>query len=322
MTNFTRLRRGVLAGVLMLAACAVHAQDWPSKPIKFVLPFPAGSATDLIARIVGREMSETLNQAVVVENRPGAGGAIAAEFVARSAPDGYTVLVASNTQYAANVSLFKKLPYDPTKDFAPVVRLSTQPTALLVRPAFPAKDLAEFIAYARANPKKLSAGYGASSAQVAVARLRTLAGLDVLDVPYKGIPLAVADVISGTVDFTFGDLGAAIAQTSGGKLRAIAVTSASRSPLTPDWPAVAEMFPGYEVVGWHAMTVPAGTRKDIIQKLHDAALKALANPRVVDSLAKLGVTPAPLGPDELGTFIRSEVAKWSELVKEAGITPE
>ena len=308
---------------LLLGVVPVHAQDWPMRqPIKIVLPFPAGSATDLIARLVGKEVGETLNQSVIVENRPGAGGAIAAEFVARSAPDGYTVFVASNTQYAANVSLFKKLSYNPMKDFTPVARLSTQPTALLVRQGFPANSLAEFISHVRANPKKLSAGYGASSSQVAIARLRALAGLDVLEVPYKGIPLAVADVIGGTVDFTFGDLGAAIAQTSGGKLRAIAVTSAVRSPLVPDWPAVAEMFPGYEVVGWHAMTAPAGTPREIVQKLHDASIKALAKPNVIDSLAKLGVTPAPLGPAELGQFIQTEIARWADMVKEAGITPE
>lgn len=323
MQNWTR--RFLACGLVLATALAgtlAQAQDYPNKPIRFVLPFPPGSATDLIARLVGKEMSETLGQPVVVENRPGAGGAIAAEFVARSAPDGYTVFVASNTQYAANPSLFKKLAYDPTKDFLPVTRLSTQPTALLVRPAFPAKDLAEFIAYARANPKKLSAGYGASSSQVAVAQLQSLAKLDVLGVPYKGIPLAVADVLAGTVDFTFGDLGAAIAQVNGGKLRAIAVTSVQRSPLTPDWPAVAEMFPGYEVVGWHAMTVPVGTPRPVIDKLNDAAQKALAKPSTVEALAKLGVTPAPMGPDELGPYIKSEVARWGEMVKQAGIQPE
>jgi tripartite-type tricarboxylate transporter receptor subunit TctC len=311
-----------LVSVLLGGAATAQTTAWPTRTIRFILPFPAGSATDLIARVVGKEVADTLGQPVVIENRPGAGGAIAAEFVARSTPDGYTVLVASNTQYAANVSLYKKLSYNPVKDFAPVARLSTQPTALLVRPGFPANNLAEFIAYVRANPKKLAAGYGASSSQVAIARMRTLAGLDVLEVPYKGIPLAVADVLGGTVDFTFGDLGAAIAQTSGGKLRAIAVTSAVRSPLVPDWPAVAEMFPGYEVVGWHAVTAPAGTPKEIVQKLHDACVKALQKPNVIEALSKLGVTAAPLGPEELGAFIQTEVVRWSELVKEAGITPE
>ena len=311
---------------LVIAACLVwataHAQPYPSRPIKIILPFPPGSATDSIARVVSKDMAETLGQAIVVENKPGAGGAIAAEFVAKSPPDGYTVMVASNTQLAANPSLYKQLSYNPVKDFAPVARFSTQPTALLVRKEFPAKTLAEFVSYAKANPKKLSAGYGASSSQIATARLRTLSGIDVLDVPYKGIPAAVIDTISGTVDFTFGDLGSAIAQVQGGKLKALAVTSLTRSPLTPDWPAAAETYPGFEVIGWHAMVAPVGTPRDIRVKLADASAKALAKPEVVQALAALGVSTAPMGPDELGAFIPAEVKRWSELIKEAGITPE
>jgi tripartite-type tricarboxylate transporter receptor subunit TctC len=309
-------------GVLAFTGADVRAQDWPARPIRIVVPFPAGSATDLIARLVGKDMSETLNQAVVIENKPGAGGAIGADQVAHSAPDGYALLLASNTQYAANVSLYKKLSYDPAKDFAPVARLSTQPTALLVRPDFPARTLAEFVSYAKARPGKLSGGYGSASAQVAVARLEKLAGLDVLEVPYKGIPLAVADVIGGTIDFTFGDMGSALAQTEGGKMRALVVTSAARSPLRPDWPAAAETYKGFEVVGWHALAAPAGTPPAIVQKLQDAALKAVAKPQVIESLAKLGVDPAPLPAAQLGSFITSEIARWADMIKEAGIPAE
>ncbi len=229
----------LLGATLCVVAAAMpgiesaHAQAYPNKSIRIILPFPPGSATDSIARLVGKDISETLGQPVVVENKPGAGGAIAAEYVAKSAPDGYTLMVASNTQLAANPSLYKVLSYNPVTDFTPVARFSTQPTALLVRKDFPAKNLAEFVAYAKATPKKLNGGYGASSSQIATARLRTLSGIEVLDVPYKGIPLAVVDTISGTVDFTFGDLGAAIAQVKGDKLKALAVTSLVRSPLTP-----------------------------------------------------------------------------------------
>jgi tripartite-type tricarboxylate transporter receptor subunit TctC len=319
-------REGIVTALavvaLALGAGPAQAQEWPAKPIKFVLPFPPGSATDLIARLVGKDVGETLGQAVVIENKPGAGGAIAAEYAARSAPDGYTFLVASNTQYAANPSLYRKLSYDPVKDLAPVARLSSQPTALLVRPDFPAKTLAEFVAYVKARPGKLSAGYGASSAQVALARMKKLAGLDVLEVPYKGIPLAVADVIGGTVDFTFGDMGAALAQVDGGKLRAIVVTSAQRSPLKPEWPAMAETYPGYEVVGWHAITAPVGTPPAAIQKLQDAALKALTKPQVVEALAKLGVDVAPMPAAQLGPYIAAEVKRWGEMIKEAGIPAE
>jgi tripartite-type tricarboxylate transporter receptor subunit TctC len=321
LSSLSRITLVLIAGSL-LCVVPVHAQIYPSKSIKIIVPFPAGSGSDSVARIVGKDVAESLGQAVVIENKPGAGGTIAAEFVAKSPPDGYTLMVGSNTQYAANVSLYKKLSYNPVTDFAPVARLSMQANALLVRKDFPAKTLAEFVSYAKANPKKLSGGHGASSAQVAIARLRTLAGFEVLEVPYKGIPLAVIDVIGGTVDFTFGDLGAAIAQVKGGRLNVLAVTSATRNPLTPDWPAIAETYPGYDVVGWHAMVAPAGTPKEIRQKLYDACAKALANQKVVDALAGLGITPALMGSDELGQFIPSEVKRWSELIKEAGIDPE
>jgi len=307
---------------LWFVAIVAQAQPYPAKTIRFILPFPSGSATDSIARVVGKDMAETLGQPVVVDNKPGAGGAIAAEFVAKSPPDGYTLLVGSNTQLAANPSLYKVLPYNPATDFAPVARLSTQPNALLVRKDFPAKTLGEFVAYAKANPKKLSGGYGSASAQVAIARLRNAAGIEVLEVPYKGIPQAVVDTISGTVDFTFGDLGSAIAQVKGGKMNALGVSSATRNSLTPDWPAIAETYPGYDIIGWHAIVAPPGTPRDVRMKLYDAAAKALAKKEVTESLAQLGVTPAPLNPEELAAYIPVEVRHWADLIKEAGITPE
>jgi len=313
--------------LLALAAAALfalhaQAQPYPSKPIRFILPFPTGSATDQISRIVGKEMSETLGQPIVVENKPGAGGAIAAEFVAKSPPDGYILFVGSNTQLAANPGLFKTLSYDPVKDFAPVVRMTTQPSAFLVRPDFPAKNIAEFVAYAKANPKKLSGGYGASSAQVAIAQLESRGGFEVLGVPYKGIPLAVVDTIGGTVDFTVGDMGAALAQVKGGKLKSLGVTSEKRNPLAPDWPTVSETYPGFDVIGWHTIVAPANTPRDIRNKLYDAAAKALAKKEVIDALATMGVTPGVMNPDELGTFIPAEVKRWGEMIKQAGIKPE
>ena len=310
-----------LAAAMLLAA-QVHAQTYPSKPIRFILPFPTGSATDQIARVVGKDMAETLGQPIVVENKPGAGGAIAAEFVAKSPPDGYTLFVGSNTQLAANPGLYKTLSYNPVTDFSPVVRMTTQPSAFLVKPDFPAKNIAEFVAIAKSSPKKLSAGYGASSAQVAIARLEKLAGFQALGVPYKGIPLAVVDTIGGTVDFTVGDMGSAIAQVKGGKLKSLGVTSEKRNPLVPDWPTVSETYPGFDVIGWHAIVAPASTPRDIRAKLYDAAAKALAKKEVIDALAAMGVTPGVMNPDELGTFIPAEVKRWGEMIKEAGIQPE
>ena len=313
--------------LLALAAAALftlhaQAQPYPSKPIRFILPFPSGSATDQIARIVGRDMAETLGQPVVVENKPGAGGAIAAEFVAKSPPDGYTLFIGSNTQMAANPSLFKSLSYNPVTDFAPVLRMTTQPSAFLVRPDFPAKNIAEFVAYAKANPKKLSGGYGASSAQVAIAQLESRGGFEVLPVPYKGIPLAVVDVIGGSVDFTVGDMGSAIAQVKGGKLRSLGVTSEKRNPLVPDWPTVSETYPGFDVIGWHTIVAPANTPRDIRNKLYEAGAKALAKKEVIDALAGMGVTPGVMNPDELGAYIPAEVKRWAEMIKQAGIKPE
>jgi len=200
--------------------------------------------------------------------------------------------------------------------------MTTQPSAFLVRPDFPAKNIAEFVAYGKANPKKLSGGYGASSAQVAIAQLERLGGFEVLAVPYKGIPLAVVDAIGGTVDFTVGDMGAALAQVKGGKLKSLGVTSEKRNPLAPDWPTVAETYPGFDVIGWHTIVAPANTPRDIRNKLYEAAAKALAKKETIDALAGLGVTPGVMNPDELAAFIPVEVKRWGEMIKQAGIAPE
>lgn len=310
----------VLVSLAWAGACA--AQGWPTRPVRILVPFPAGSATDVLARIMARDYQDSLGQPVLVENRPGAGGNIASEALARSAPDGYTLMIGTNTQYAANVGLYRKLPYDPLKDFAPVARLGVNALVLLVRPDFPARTLAEFVTHAKARPGKLTAGFGSSSSQVSVAMLRTMGGLDVLDVPYKGIPLAVNDLMSGVVDFTFADTGNALSQVRGGTLRALAVTSEKRTPLAPDWPAIAELLPGYEVTAWFALAAPAGTPRDIVQRLHEVSARALAKPEVRDRLAAMGTTPAPLGPEELAVFMRAEVAHWARLLAAAGIKPE
>src|SRR5215510_13852895 len=230
---------------------AAHAQTYPARPVKLVVPLPAGSATDQVARLVGQQLQEALKQPFVVENKPGAQGAIAAAEVARAAPDGYTLLQTTNTPQAANVSLFKKLSYDPVRDFAPVARLATTSFMLMVKPEYPAKDLKAFLAYSRS--KNQSAGYGSSGSQVSLALLKSMGKLDVLDVPYKGIPQAVTDTLGGTIAFTFVDLGNALAQAKGGKLRGLAVTSARRTPLAPDLPALAEELPGYELIAWFAL---------------------------------------------------------------------
>ena len=309
-----------LASALFLS-CA-HAQNYPSRPVKLVVPFPAGSATDQIARVVGHELQSALGQPFVVENKAGAQGGIAAAEVAKAAPDGYTLMVTTNTPQAANVSLFKKLAYDPVKDFAPIARLGTISFMLMVRADFPAKNLKEFLGHARANPGKLSAGYGSAGSQVSQAMLRQMGRIDFVDVPYKGLPQAITDVLGGTIHFTFADLANALAQQKGGKLHGIAVTSAKRTKLAPDVPAIAEELPGYELIAWFALVAPAGTPPAIVSQLHGRVEAALARPEVASRFSVLGTDVAPMNPRELAGFIDSEIAKWARMVKAAGIEPQ
>jgi tripartite-type tricarboxylate transporter receptor subunit TctC len=308
--------------LLAFAFSAVNAQTYPSKPIKLIVPFPAGSATDHIARLTGTELQAALGQPVVVENKAGEQGGIAAAEVARAAPDGYTLMMTTNTPQAANVSLFKKLNYDPVKDFVPVARLGTTSFMLMTRPDFPAKDLKEFLAQVRKQPGKLSAGYGSAGSQVSLAMLKAMGKLDVVEVPYKGIPQAITDTMGGSLAFTFVDLGNALAQAKGGKLRGLAVTSAKRTPLAPDMPAIAEELKGYELIAWFALMAPAKTPAEVVQKVHDAAVKSLTKAEVKEKYGVIGIDPAPMNPAELGRFIQSEIAAWAKLVKLANIQPE
>jgi tripartite-type tricarboxylate transporter receptor subunit TctC len=306
--------------VLFLFAAAAHAQTYPSKPIKLLVPFPAGSATDHIARLTGSQLQEALGQPVIVENKPGAQGGIAAAEVAKAAPDGYTLMMTTNTPQAANVSLFKKLNYDPVKDFAPIARLGTTSFMLMVKPEFSARNLKEFLSYAK--DKNLSAGYGSAGSQVSLSMLKSMGKLDVVEVPYKGIPQAITDTMGGSLAFTFVDLGNALGQAKGGKLRGLGVTSAKRTPLAPDLPAIAEELKGYELIAWFALMAPAKTPNEIVQKVHDVAVKGLARAEIKEKYATLGIDPAPLSPRELAKFIDSEIAHWAKLVKLAGIQPE
>ena len=277
--------------LLLVALCIsnVNAQTYPAKAIKLVVPFPAGSATDHIARLTGAELQQALGQPVVVENKAGAQGGIAAAEVARAAPDGYTLMMTTNTPQAAAVSLFKKLNYDPVKDFSPVVRLGTTSFMLMVKPDYPAKNFKEFHRLTRKRNRNLSAGYGSAGSQVSLVMLKTMGKLDVVEVPYKGIPQAITDTLGGQLAFTFVDLGNALAQAKGGKLRGLAVTSAKRTPLAPDMPAVAEELPGYELIAWFALMAPAKTPADVVQKVHDAAVKSLAKPEVKEKFAAIGI---------------------------------
>ena len=306
----------------LLVSFQVHAQSYPSKPVKLIVPFPAGSATDQIARLAGQQLQEALGQPFVVENKAGAQGAIAATEVAKAAPDGYTLMVTTNTPHAANVSLFKSLPYDPVKDFTAITRYGTTAFMLMVRADFPAKNFKEFLSQARAQPGKLSAGYGSSGSQVSVAMLKQLGKLDIVEVPYKGIPQTVTDTMGGSLQLTFVDFANALAQAKGGKLRGLAVTSGKRSSLAADLPAIAEELPGYEIIAWFGLVAPAGLPAPVVQRLHEANIKSLATAEMKQKYAGIGADIAPMNPAEFGKFIQAEVAHWAKLVKLAGIQPE
>ena len=312
---------GLALGFLLAASTAL-AQGFPNRPIRLVVPFPAGSATDLAARVVGQNLSTALGQPFVVDNKPGAGGSIAAMEVIRAAPDGYTLLFSSNSAISSNVALLKKIPYDPNKDFSPVAGIGETVLVLMVKASAPQKNIQELVAYAKQHPGKATAGYGSSSSQVSIAVLNKLGGLDTLLVPYKGIPLAVNDVLGGTLDFTFVDAGNAMAQAKGGAMRGLGVTSTKRSALAPEWPAIAEVLPGFDITAWFAIVGPAGMAKEVVDKLNAATTSALAQPELKARLANIGITPMPMAPEPLKGFIATEITKWVRLVKDANIQPE
>jgi len=311
-----------MIAALLCAASLAWAQSYPSHTIKVVVPYGPGSSPDSVGRIVAREMQEALGQPVIVSNVAGALANVGTAEVARAAPDGYTILLTTNTPHAANVALFKSLPFDPVKDFAPIVRLITTSMVLLVRSDFPASTLGEFISYAKTKPGGLTAGYGSAATIVSIAKLRTAAGFKTLDVAYKGVPLAITDVLGGQVDFTLGDFAVAMPQIRGGKMKGLAVTSPQRTPLAPELPAIAETFPGYETRIWYGLVAPAHTPQPVVAKLHDVVSASLAKPEVKAKLGGLGLEPAPLAPAEFGAFIREEIAKWTREIRDAGIEPQ
>ena len=322
MKRSTFLKACGLALGLAMTAHGAMAQGFPNKPIRMIVPFPAGAATDLAARVIGQQLGTTLGQPVVVDNKPGAGGSIAAMEVIRSAPDGYTLLFSSNSAISSNVALLKKIPYDPNKDFTPIAGTGETALVLLVKSGFPVKNLKELMAYVKQHRGKVTAGYGSSSSQVSIAMLNKLGGLDTLPVPYKGIPLAINDVLGGTLDYTFADIGNAMAQVKGGNMRALGVTSTQRTALAPDVPAIAEVLPGFDITAWFAIVGPAGIPKDVVDKLNAATTQALKTRDMKDKLAQIGLAPMPMPPEQLRTFIGSEIVKWTRLVKEADIQPE
>jgi tripartite-type tricarboxylate transporter receptor subunit TctC len=319
------MRRSIvlaLALALMLSGQA-HAQTaWPVKPLRLIVGFAAGGSTDVTARIIAQALSERLGQPVVVENRGGAGGNIGADAVAKADPDGYTLLMATSSTFAANPNLYKSLPFDVQKDFAPITVTAFIPNLLVVNPSVPANNVADFIAYLKANPDKLnfaSAGNGTSQ-HLSGELFNSLAGVRMTHVAYRGGAPAVSDLLGGQVQVIFAPLVEVIQQVRGEKLKALGITTAKRSPLLPEVPTIKESLPGYEVALWNGLLAPAKTPPDIIDRINRATIEALRSPEVKAKLAEQGSEPVGNTPAEFKAFIESELVKWRRLVEISGAT--
>jgi tripartite-type tricarboxylate transporter receptor subunit TctC len=317
-----KLSRGLFALFIALASSVTLAQSYPSHPIKLVVPFAPGSATDSAARLVAQALGDRLKQSVVVDNRAGASGIIAAELVAKSPADGYTLFMTTNTTHSANPSMFKTLPYDPIKDFVPVILVGELPFVLVVNNDLPVKTVNELIAYAKANPGKLSFPYASSTSQVSSETLRVMTGIQAVAIPYKSSPQATTDLMAGRTQFFITDLATSLPHIRAGKVRAIALTP-RRSPLLPGIPAMDESLPGFDLISWNGILAPASTSPDIVGKLNAELKIVLAQPELREKLEALGFSVTGTStPTQFSDFLKLEIAKWAKWVREAGIQPE
>ena len=310
---------------VLLAPGFAAAQDYPAKPIRIVIPYPPGGASDLTARLLGQKMAEAWGQQVIPDNRPGANGIVALEHVAKSAPDGYTLLLANLGPNAINPAVYAKLPYDPVKDFSTITLTTLVPQVLVASPALEAKSIAELVALARANPGKINYGTGGngSANHLAVELMASIAGVKFTAVPYKGDAPAMADAISGQVSMTLPTVLAATPHIKSGKLRPLAVTTKTRVSSLPDVPTMQEAgIPGYESVSWGGLMAPAGTPPAIINKLHAEFARILKLPDVAERMEALGSTIVGSGPAEFSAFLQAEIRKWDAVAKKAGIRLE
>lgn len=306
----------------MCAAQAALGQGYPSRPIHVVVGFPPGGGNDIIARMVGAKMQESWGQPVVIDNKPGANSIIASEFVAKSAPDGYTLLVNATGGMSVNPVLYAKLPYDSLKDFVPISMVGSFPLVLVVNPSVPAKSVDELVAYAKANPGKLNYSSGSTAFQVATEMFKQMTGTDVRHIPYKGSAASITAVIAGDVQMTIVDTPPLVPQLKSGRVRALAVTTAKRAAALPELPAIAETVPGYEMALWIGMFTPAGTPQEIAAKLTAEVRRIVGLPDIRDKLAGMGVEPLGNTSEETAEWIRREIARYGPVVKTAGIKAE
>ncbi len=316
-----RVIGAIIAALAALAAGSACATDYPTKPVHWVVPYPPAGTTDILARLIGQYLSEHLGETFIVENKPGGGNNIGTEYVARAAHDGYTLLLL-NPANGINQTLYKNLKFDLLRDIAPVAGIVRVPNIMEVNPNFPAKTVAEFVTYAKDHPGKVnmaSSGIG-TSVHMSGELFMAMTGIKMAHVPYRGAGPALTDLMAGTVDVIFDNLPSSIGHIQGGKLRAVAVTTATRSPALPDVPTVAETVPGYEASAWFGIGVPHGTPADVIEKLNKTVNEALKDPKMVARLAELGGVPMPGTPADFGKVMAEEVAKWKKVVEFAGVT--
>src|SRR5215813_2239589 len=316
---------GIGGGLMMLASPAGAQTAYPSRNIKMIVPYPPGGTTDLLGRLIADQLKTGLNAVVVVENKPGAGTTLGAEQVARSEPDGHTLLIATSTTLAINKTLYKKLPYDPVKDFAAISLIAGVPFALIINPTLPPKNLAEFIAYAKANPGLAYGSAGNGSPQhLGAEMLKSAAGIDIRHVPYRGSIPAMLDVIAGHIPFMVVDLQPALQQIKEGKVRVLGVTTPKRVAVAPDIPTIAEGgLQGYELVAWQGVVAAAGTPKPIIDALAAQIAKLLSDPATQEKLTAISLEPLPPStPDSFAAYVRAEVDRWAPIVKASGAEAE
>ncbi len=324
----TRLLRVVLGLAVALGfvvdVARAQTTTYPNRPIKMIVGFGAGGGTDIVARIMAQKMAENIGQSIAVENRTGASGMIAAEDVAKSPPDGYTLMMGSQTTYAVAPHLYRKVTVDPAKDFAGVALTGASPLVLVVNPAFAARSVADVIAMAKANPGKINFGTGGvgTTPHMTAELFQFTTGIKMVHVAYRGEAPAINDLLGGQIPLMFANLSAVMGNIKGGTLRAIAVTSAKRSPSAPDIPTVAETIPGFAAETWFGIVAPAGTPHDILSKLNVAARQALGDQDTKKRLADLGMTNGGSSPEELDAYIKTEIAKWSKVITEANIQPQ
>jgi tripartite-type tricarboxylate transporter receptor subunit TctC len=313
--------RALAAALIVVATpLALGQAAYPTKPVRLVVPFPAGGTTDLLARAAAQKLSEAWGQQVIVDNRPGAAGNIGAELVAKSAPDGYTLLMGTVGTHAINTSLYAKMPYDHVKDFAPVILVAGVPNVLVVNPQLPVNSVPELIAYAKANPGKLnfaSSGSG-TSIHLSGELFKTMTGVQMTHVPYKGSAPALTDLMGGQVQLMFDNLPSSLAFIKAGKLRALAVTSTTRAAALPDVPTIADTVPGFEASSWFGVLAPAGAPREIVMKINGEISKWLASPDAKEKLAAQGANVAGGAPEDFAKHIQTETAKWAKVVKESG----